>query len=286
MSQPIEVASFWTGSSLSFFELVCIKSFVDQGYNFHLYTLGPVGNVPDYVQVHDANDIFSGSLPNSEDVRFNAGVYSDVFRAYLMRKTEYLWADLDVYCARPLDSAPSHIFGVVYRRRAANNCVLRLPANSPALQLIINFYNSEVPIPFWWPERRLKPLLTDYEAGVQPALGTLPWTTTGPGVLGWALRTTGELALGQSWKTYFQYQSALNFEFLQTSVPIENYEPGHVRFVHLYGATKIHIRDVFDGVPPPGSYKEAICARHGVDPATHPIPAFNATPQPVAARAG
>ena len=285
MTKHPEVASFWTGSSLSFFELVCIQSFVDHGIKFHLYTSGPIENIPDSVELHDASDIYEGSLTKSEDVRFNAGVYSDIFRAHLMKKTDYLWVDLDVYCLRPLDAPTDHIFGVVYRRKSANNCVLRLPKNSPALQLMMDFYTAEVPIPHWWPDRRLKPLLEDYKAGVRPTLGTLPWTTTGPGVLSWALRTTGELALGQSWKTYFQFQSALNFEYLQTDTPIESYETDVARFVHLYGSTKIHIRDSFDGVPPPGSYVEAICDRHGVDPAAHPIPSFNAMGQPVAAKA-
>ena len=56
-----EVASFWSGSDLSYFEHLSMKSFVDKGYKFHLFTKGPVDNIPDYVEHHDAGDIYQQS---------------------------------------------------------------------------------------------------------------------------------------------------------------------------------------------------------------------------------
>ncbi len=286
MAQTPEIASFWTGSPLSFFEILCIRSFLDAGYRFHLYTLGDVGRLPDGVIHHDATEIFDGELGHSEDVRFNAAVYSDVFRALLMRKTDFLWVDLDVYCARPLDRTGPHMFGVIRRKNSVNNCVLRLPKTSPALQLMLNFYFADVPIPVWWRPERLNRLFAEIEAGRVPSLSSLPWTTTGPGVLGWALRLTGEIGKGQHWHTYYQYEKALDQEFLTQGTPVEDYEFPAVRFVHLYGSTKIHLRDMFGGMPPEGSYIDVICKRHGIDPAAAPIASFSAAAQPQPAEVG
>ena len=43
------------------FEHLCMKSFVDNGYKFHLFTKGPVDNIPDYVEHHDAGEIYQQS---------------------------------------------------------------------------------------------------------------------------------------------------------------------------------------------------------------------------------
>ena len=56
------VASFWSGSDLSYFEHLCMKSFVDNGYKFHLFTKGPVDNIPDYVEHHDAAKYISNPI--------------------------------------------------------------------------------------------------------------------------------------------------------------------------------------------------------------------------------
>lgn len=282
MSKIVSVASFWAGSPLSFFERVCIQSFLDHGYKFYLYTLGNVENIPSGVVVRDASEVFSANLGKSEDVRFNMGVYSDVFRIHMMKKTDHMWVDLDVYCARKIDFEASHYFGVVFSRSSTNNCVLKLPKDSMALQLILNFFQAEVPIPFWWQPSKLSKLMESYKQGVRPTLYSLPWTTTGPNVLTWALRTTGEIKMGQHWHTYYQHVQASNYEFLQTGAPMSEYEGQRVRFVHLYGSTKLQIRDTFNGVPPKGSYVAEICTRHGVNPLEHPIPSYTASVHPVA----
>lgn len=278
---PIAVASFWTGSDLSFFERLCILSFQEAGYEYHLFTLGKVGNIPDGVIVKDANTIFDGALGNSEDARFNAGVYSDVFRANLLRKTDLLWVDLDVYCFAPITEDLPYIFGVHRRRKKSNNCVLRLPKDSPALQLMLNFYEAKSPIPVWWREPKLNGLLRDMAKGYRPSLTTLPWTTTGPGVLSWALGRTGEIAQGQHWHRYYRFDQALDYEFLTPGTALDAYEPVGTNFVHLFGSTKVHMRDDFGGIPPEGSYIDTLCKRHGINPTAHPIPNTPGSLQPV-----
>ena len=95
-----EVASFWSGSDLSYFEHLCMKSFVDNGYKFHLFTKGPVDNIPDYVEHHDAGDIYQQSDIESADMRYSNGIYSDIWLVHLLQKPDLMWVDLDVYGLR------------------------------------------------------------------------------------------------------------------------------------------------------------------------------------------
>lgn len=279
MEQPYSVASFWAGSSLSFFEQVCIQSFLDAGYDYYLYTFGDVGNVPQGVTILDARSIFDGRLENGEDVRKYAAVYSDVFRLHLMLKTDYLWVDTDVYCLKPTHWNKPYMFGFNRKSKKSNNCVLRLPKTSPSLLLMLDFMNASTPIPHWWRQARLEPFCEKIRAGHRPTLYNLPWATTGPGLLSWALQQTGEIHRGQTWVAYYQYNSALNYEFLNPDLDASSYEGDHVFFIHLFGSTKIHIRDEFGGLPPEGSYIDVICRRHNIDPLEAPIPHFKAAVQ-------
>ena len=73
-----EVSIFWSGSDLSYFEHLCMKSFVDNRYKFHLFTKGPVDNIPDCVEHHDAGEMHQQSDIQNADMRYSNGIYSDI----------------------------------------------------------------------------------------------------------------------------------------------------------------------------------------------------------------
>jgi len=126
-----QVASFWFGSPLSCVERVCIQSFLDHGYTFNLYVLDLTMDVPGGVILHDARSIYSdeefskNTLPHGVMRRF----IPISFRIHLLQKTDHVWVDLDIYCVNPLALSSDYLFGVVWRNKAVNNCVLRLPKN-------------------------------------------------------------------------------------------------------------------------------------------------------------
>ncbi|NOD76421.1 MULTISPECIES: hypothetical protein [unclassified Ruegeria] len=262
-----EVASFWYGQSLSCVERVCIQSFLDHGYTYHLYVLDLDIDVPDGVIVHDAREIYGvGKTDQLDASRKRAAVYSDVFRIYLMQKTDYVWVDLDIYCVNPLHVNSDYLFGLIRRNNSMNNCVLRLPKGSLALKLIINFLESDVPFPFWLGPERTQKLVDRYQAGDRFTLYDLPWTTTGPSVTRWALNATGEISRGQHWHLYFPRRG-----FLDPERGLDDYEPDWVRFHHFQGETRSNIRAHYGGLPPEGSYIDVVCKRHGIDPARYPV---------------
>ena len=262
-----QVASFWFGSPLSYVERVCIQSFLDHGYTFNLYVLDLQMEVPEGVILHDARTIYSDAEFQKEPTsRRRAAVYSDVFRIYLLQKTDHVWVDLDIYCVNPLDFSSDYLFGVVRRKSAVNNCVLRLPRDSLALKLILTFLASEAPLPHWLGPDKIKSLVTKYQTDGQLSLYDLPWTTTGPSVTRWALNMTGEIGRGQHWHTYWPARG-----FLDPERPIDSYEQPWVRFHHFQGETRTDLRHQCGGIPPRGSYIDMICQRHQIDVNRYPV---------------
>jgi len=51
--------SLWIGNELSNMEKLSIKSFIDSGHVYHLYTYGEVKGIPDGTIVKDGNDILN-----------------------------------------------------------------------------------------------------------------------------------------------------------------------------------------------------------------------------------
>ena len=73
------IQSLWIGDSLSKMEQLCVKSFVDNGHTYHLYTYGNVANIPEGVIVKDGNEI----VPENQIFRYKNGslsAFSNLFR--------------------------------------------------------------------------------------------------------------------------------------------------------------------------------------------------------------
>lgn len=93
-----QIAQFlWVGPGLSPLESVCLKSFLDVGYEVHLYAYDALDAVPDGVVIMDAGEI----LP-SDDVFLGAGArggsyapFADRFRYNLLFQRGGWWFDTD-----------------------------------------------------------------------------------------------------------------------------------------------------------------------------------------------
>ena len=98
--EPI-IQSLWIGSDLSKMEQLSIKSFIDHGHTYHLYTYDKVGGIPEGVVVKDGNEI----LDRSEIFRYKNGsisAFSNIFRFVLLYKKGGYWADTDLVCVKKL----------------------------------------------------------------------------------------------------------------------------------------------------------------------------------------
>lgn len=93
--------SFWHGGAVSPYEKLCMKSFVDHGHSFHLYTFCPQLNVPNGIQLKSAADI----IDQGEYFTYKKGVgigshaaFSNLFRYKLLAEFGGWWVDTDVVC--------------------------------------------------------------------------------------------------------------------------------------------------------------------------------------------
>ncbi len=101
------IQGLWVGDRLSTMEQLCIRSYLANGHEFHLYTYGYCKGVPEGTINEDASTI----VPREDIKRFrNLPNFSDWWRWNLLYKKGGWWVDLDTVCIRPLDFADEYVF--------------------------------------------------------------------------------------------------------------------------------------------------------------------------------
>jgi hypothetical protein len=135
-----KVQSLWIGSRLSTMERLSVLSYLATGYEFHLYTYGPVEGVPEGAVVRAGEEV----LPAAEIFRYRCGpgrgsvsAFSNCFRYRLLLDRGGWWTDLDSVCVAPLEFEEAHVLG--YERAPSGGTLvgsglLRAPAGSALIE--------------------------------------------------------------------------------------------------------------------------------------------------------
>jgi len=127
--------SFWSGESLSPYEWLSLKSFVDFGHRFDLYTFDPQLKVPARVQVRDAAELASRDEMFVYEDGFGKGspaAFANVFRYRLLAERGGWWVDTDVVCLS--DAIPEYTQFVARQDdEFVNNAVLRFERRHPVM---------------------------------------------------------------------------------------------------------------------------------------------------------
>jgi len=103
------IQGLWIGDSLSKMEQLSIKSFLDNGHEYHLYTYGDVKNIPKGTIIKDGNEIVS----KNEIYTYKNGSYSafsNLFRFTMLYKKGGYWADTDLVCVKKIDIDNPYVF--------------------------------------------------------------------------------------------------------------------------------------------------------------------------------
>lgn len=102
------VQSLWVGNPLSDMETYCIRSFMNAGHEFHLYTYGKVKNIPNGVIIKNGNEI----MPAKDIFRLKETFlpFSDIFRYKMLYEKGGYWVDLDMICIKKLDFKEPFVF--------------------------------------------------------------------------------------------------------------------------------------------------------------------------------
>ena len=268
------VSSLWIGPPLSFLEHLCLKSFVDAGHPTKLYLYDEVWNIPDGVEIADANDI----LPTSEFV-INAktgspGPQADKFRYHLLRKTNEIWADTDVYCRKPLPDTP-YLFASHYKE-LLTNAVLRFPKNSLTLNSLLGFTANEYPEPpegfphlpkAVWAEYR-KRRYTDNPMHTSE----FPWEIWGPFALTYFAQMHDEMRHATAKDVLYPLGGGEIARTLQMPRRAKIDIPDECVAIHFYGSKIRDLLSDHDGTPEEKSFLGELCKKHEVDPRSAPLP--------------
>lgn len=137
-NENLIVQSLWIGEKIEIFEQICILSYINKGHEFHLYTYGPVKNVPKECKVKDANEIipekeiFYYSEQQSLSGFKSPAAFSNMFRYKLLYDKGGYWVDTDMVCVKTFDFTDSYVFSseLTNRRQSINAGVIKCPPGS------------------------------------------------------------------------------------------------------------------------------------------------------------
>lgn len=134
------IQSFWTGP-ITNMERLCIKSYLDNGHEFHLYTYEKLSGLPEGTTVKDANEIIAHE---QMDKFANPQQFSDHFRYSLLYKLGGWWMDMDTVCLRPFTFAQDYVFALAPTSGTyLYNGFLKVPAESEIMLYCMQRTHSE-----------------------------------------------------------------------------------------------------------------------------------------------
>lgn len=269
------VSSFWYGSDLSWMEALCIQSYLDNGHHFILYTAERLEGIPEGAEVRPASEIFwPPPFDISDNDRLRVAVFSDLFRLYLIQKTDCIWVDLDAYCVRPFDFDSPYVFGKSLSGGFLTG-VLKLPKDSQTLTSMIDFLTSANPTQPWRGASLHRTNLRRTQRGEVWGIEALPWGCSGPKAFGHFLQHTGEEKYALPARVFYSFGNRDFWRMHSPKVATEDIEEDDVYSIHFYGHQRKKIAKQFSGVPRKGSYFERLCDRHNIDPGSQPVPAMD-----------
>lgn len=155
------VQTLWIDKVLGEHQKYCLQSFIDKGHDVHLYSYNFVENLPDGVNLKDANSILDSSLVFKDRYKSYA-TFSDWFRIKLLYDVGGWWVDSDVLCIKPFNVEWPFVFATEIEKNLGNeithicNCVIKMPKGNEMgkaiLSRIDNCLLSKEPIDIRWTE--------------------------------------------------------------------------------------------------------------------------------------
>lgn len=141
------IQSLWIGKPLSNLEKLCIKSFMDHGHEFHIYTYADIGGIPEGAVVKNGNEILPQSTIYRQGGGHSLGSFSNWFRYALLYKRGGYWVDMDVVCIKPFDFAEDIVFGMS-ADAYLNGAVMAFPVGHEVMRMLDNAcrnHNDDMP---------------------------------------------------------------------------------------------------------------------------------------------
>jgi len=151
---PELIQSLWVGPRLSTMEQLALTSFARNGHEVHLYTYGPVGEVPEGVVVRDGNEILPESMIFTYREHPSYSGFANYFRYRLLLERGGCWADTDLVALQPLSFDDDYVFSSELSKgtQFINAGFIKAPAGSDAIRYAWEACQSKDPTQIRWGE--------------------------------------------------------------------------------------------------------------------------------------
>lgn len=200
MNKKSIIQGLWIGKKLGIVQILCIKSFLQNNHEFHLYTYGSIENIPKGTIELDANEIIEEDKIFEYKKTGGVAGFSDWFRYKLLYLKGGIYVDMDIICLKPMEFEEDIVFGL-QSIDFANNAVLKFPKNHSVMKFMVDMCENPNKIrEFDTKKRRLRKLYRKIIEGNQ--LNNIDFGETGPKGLTNALQQFNLLKLGKPF-TYF-----------------------------------------------------------------------------------
>ncbi len=272
MSDLPKIASLWIGGRLSWLEQLCLVSFVDAGHETTLYSYAPIENVPRGVVQKPAEGIFA-SEPMYRHARTGSpAIHADLFRLNLLKNTDQIWVDADMYCYRPFRFDTEFVFGWE-KPGLICNAVLGLPQNSRALTDMLSFFEDEYAIAPWLKPWQRRELEAERDKGNPVHMTEQSWGFTGPGAVTHFLKETGEVTHARPEAAFYPISFKHRNHMIMSKFDVDAELGPDCYGVHFWARRmKPRLEEKEGGVPRRGSFMARLIEKHGIDTDAAPIP--------------
>lgn len=265
MSKLPEIASLWIGGQLSWLEQLCLKSFADQGHHMTLYSYEDIPNVPPGVHTADAAEIYPGEPMLRHARTGSPAIHADMWRLNLLKKTDKIWVDADMYCYKPFDYDTPFVYGWE-KPGLVCNAVLGLPAESKTLNALLAFFEDEYAIAPWLNDWQIKELEEERDAGRPVHITEQNWGFTGPASVTHFLIETGEIEHAQPEPAFYPVSFKERNHMIQSRFDVEERFTDDTRGVHFWARRmKPRLEEKENNRPRRGSFMDTLVQKHAID---------------------
>ncbi len=272
MAKLPEIATLWIGERLSWLEQLCLKSFADAGHHTTIYTYAPIDNVPEGVHSADAGEIYSSEPMLRHVGTGSPAIHADMWRLHLLKKTDKIWVDADMYCYRPFDFTRKSVFGWE-KKGLVCNAVLGLPSNSSALNGLLKFFEDQYAIAPWLKPWQQAELQKAKDAGKPVHMTEQDWGFTGPASVTWFLQKSGEIKYAEPQTVFYPISFKERNHMIRPRFDIETRLTSETRGIHFWARRmKPRLEEKEGNSPNPGSFLHGLVEKHGIDVGAAPIP--------------
>lgn len=234
MSNLAEIHALWIGKKLGEISRCCLRSFVLRGHSVFLHTYADIEDIPEGVQVVDANKIITEDKIIKHRETGSYALFSDIFRYELMKKVKGIYVDCDVYCLKPLKIPESGYLLGFEDDNWINGAVLCVPNESSLLDNLLHAAYDPTFVPPWYSKSKQFRLKAKKVFGMGKTIEDMPWGVIGPKAITYYTKQLSLTELVQPIDIFYPVHYHCINQFLDPNLSVSDITTSRTLAIHLY----------------------------------------------------